>query len=314
MIHRSVRDEERETERKSARRRRRLEDSLGIITHRRPRVPDMSLDAAESFFYDDARLTAWSDALGDVLSRARETKSIVIVDDFFPRAVAENLRDDLQRQPTDCWTSRAEDDDDDVAHDFSLCAHARAVSLFTRAACVMARGAAAGAYPSFSCARYATGDGIDPHDDVAVAPIAVGGGNGDDDVGEEGTVEFHARAYAGVLYLVDDAWKSARDGGALVDLANDGDGGTRVETKFNRFVCFQVPRLHRVEAVRARDKVRHSIFGWWYRPATEDEIPSDFYDDEEEEDEEVEEEEEEEEEERGEERDKKNGSKRRRRA
>ena len=107
---------------------------------------------------------------------------------------------------------------------------------------------------------------------------------------------------------------SARDGGALVDLANDGDGGTRVETKFNRFVCFQVPRLHRVEAVRARDKVRHSIFGWWYRPATEDEIPSDFYDDEEEEDEEVEEEEEEEEEERGEERDKKNGSKRRRRA
>ena len=116
----------------------------------------MSLDAAESFFYDDATLTAWSDALGDVLSRARETKSIVIVDDFFPRAVAENLRDDLQRQPTDCWTSRAEDDDDDVAHDFSLCAHARAVSLFTRAACVMARGAAAGAYPSFSCARYAT--------------------------------------------------------------------------------------------------------------------------------------------------------------
>ena len=35
----------------------------------------MSLDAAESFFYDDARLTAWSDALGDVLSRARERTS-----------------------------------------------------------------------------------------------------------------------------------------------------------------------------------------------------------------------------------------------
>ena len=116
--------------------------------------------------------------------------------------------------------------------------------------------------------------------------------------------------------MVDDAWKSARDGGALVDLANDGDGGTRVETKFNRFVCFQVPRLHRVEAVRARDKVRHSIFGWWYRPAMEDEIPSDFYADDEEEEEEDEEEDEEEEveEERGGERDEKNGSKRRRHA
>ena len=270
----------------------------------------MSLDVAESFFYDDATLTAWSDALGDVLSRARETKSIVIVDDFFPRAVAANLRDDLQRQPTDAWTSRAEDDDDDVAHDFSLCSHARAVSLFTRAACVMARGDAAAAYPSFSCARYATGDGIDPHDDVAVAPVATGGGNGDGDVGEEGAVEFHARAYAGVLYLVDDAWNTARDGGALVDLANDGDDGddgTRVETKFNRFVCFQVPRVHRVEAVRARDKVRHSIFGWWYRPATEDEIPSDFYDDDDDNDDD-------DEEERGEERDEENGSKRRRRA
>ena len=115
----------------------------------------MSLDAAESFFYDDATLTAWSDALGDVLARARETKSIVIVDDFFPRAVAENLRDDLQRQPTDCWTSRAEDEDDDVAHDFSLCAHARAVSLFTRAACVMARGAAAVAYRAHEKLGYA---------------------------------------------------------------------------------------------------------------------------------------------------------------
>ena len=37
----------------------------------------MSLDAAESFFYDDATLTAWSDALGDVLSRARETNFIL---------------------------------------------------------------------------------------------------------------------------------------------------------------------------------------------------------------------------------------------
>jgi hypothetical protein len=68
-----------------------------------------------------------------------------------------------------------------------------------------------------------------------------------------------------------------------------------------------------VEAVRARDRARHSIFGWWYRPATEDEIPSDFYDDNDDEEEEDEDEEQEEDEEKEEdEEDEKHAPKRRR--
>ena len=46
----------------------------------------MSLDVAESFFYDDATLTAWSNALGDVLARAHETKSSTMTMDFVSRA------------------------------------------------------------------------------------------------------------------------------------------------------------------------------------------------------------------------------------
>lgn len=248
----------------------------------------MSLDAAEAFFYDDDALDEWSSRVGNLLKRARETHTIVVVDDFFPRAVALNLRDDLRSQPADAWTSRDADDDDaenDARHEFSLCAHARAVSLFTRAAFRLSREEPT-LYPSFSAARYETGDGIDAHDDRAVAPVACDGD------GEE-SVEFHARAFAGVYYVVDDDWDSERDGGALVDLADDGE--TRVETRFNRFVLFQVPRVHRVEAVRARHGARHSIFGWWYRPATEDDVPSDFYDEESDEDDEDDDEEDDEE-------------------
>ena len=265
----------------------------------------MSLDAAEAFFYDDDALDEWSSRVGDLLKRARETNTVVVVDDFFPRAVALSLRDDLRSQPADAWTSRDADDDDaenDAAHEFSLCAHARAASLFTRAAFTLSREEAA-LYPSFSAARYGTGDGIDAHDDRAVAPVACDG-DGDE------AVEFHARAFAGVYYLVNDDWDSERDGGALVDVADDGE--TRVETRFNRFVCFEVPRLHRVEAVRAKNGARHSIFGWWYRPATEDEVPSDFYDDDEDDEEEEEEEDEDDDEEEEEEEAEEHAPKRRR--
>jgi len=273
----------------------------------------MSLDAAEAFFYDDDALDEWSSRVGNLLIRARETNVIVVVDDFFPRDVAESLRDDLRRQPADAWISRDADDDDaenDAAHEFSLCAHARAASLFTRAAFRLSRDDAE-LYPSFSAARYGTGDGIDAHDDRAVAPVATVGGGEDGEASDGEEVEFHARAFAGVYYLVNDDWDSARDGGALVDLADEGE--TRVETRFNRFVCFEVPRVHRVEAVRARDRARHSIFGWWYRPATEDEIPSDFYDDNDDEEEEDEDEEQEEDEEKEEdEEDEEHAPKRRR--
>ena len=150
MIQRSVKDEERETETKARAAAERLESSWESSLIDDPASPTCPSTPRNPSF-TTTRRSPRGPTLSATSSRARARRNPSSSSTISSRARwRKNLRDDLQRQPTDCWTSRAEDDDDDVAHDFSLCAHARAVSLFTRAACVMARGSRAGAYPSFS--------------------------------------------------------------------------------------------------------------------------------------------------------------------
>jgi predicted 2-oxoglutarate/Fe(II)-dependent dioxygenase YbiX len=118
-------------------------------------------------------------------------------------------------------------------------------------------------YPSFCASRYTKGHKIDPHDDAAYAPVALA----------DGGFEMRLRAYAAVYYLTPDDWDVERDGGAFVDMHDDTAPGVVIEPKFNRLVVFKVPRVHAVAAVTSKRR-RHAIFGWFYRPAREDELSS----------------------------------------
>ena len=70
-----------------------------------------------------------------------------------------------------------------------------------------------------------------------------------------------------------------RDGGAFVDMDDETAPGKTIEPKFNRLVVFKVPRVHAVAPVTSENRRRHAIFGWFYRPAREDELPSSDADD-----------------------------------
>lgn len=228
----------------------------------------------ENDFYDHDRVTEMLGDARDALGRASDGENIIVIDDFLPHRLATALRDELQRVPDASW-ERAEVDYEEVAHDFDATMDSEAVNQFTRVAFALQRAAAAGSgagefnelYPSFTAAKYTSGDRIDPHDDVAFVPVAIA----------DGGFEVHARAYAGVYYLTPDDWDTSKDGGALEDL--ESTSGRIIEPKFNRFVCFKVPRSHAVREVTS-GKVRRSIFGWWYRSAHEDEVPDDYFDDE----------------------------------
>lgn len=227
----------------------------------------------ESDFYDPDRVTEMLGDARDALARAADGENIVVIDDFLPLRLAETLREDLARVPNESW-ERANEEYEEVAHDFDSTMDSEAVNQFTRVAFALQRAAAAAAggggfdelYPSFTAAKYTSGDRIDPHDDVAFVPVELA----------DGGFEVHARAYAGVYYLTPDDWDATTDGGALEDL--ESTSGRMIEPKFNRFVCFKVPRSHAVRAVTS-GKARRSIFGWWYRPAREDEVPDDYFDD-----------------------------------
>lgn len=214
------------------------------------------------------------------LLRAVDGENIVVVDDLLPTHVATAMREDLESVDDATW-ERARLDYEEVTHDFDATTSAEAVNQFTRVAFALQRAAQAAAasgtgqahetdfdqlYPSFTASRYFKRDGIEPHDDVAFVPVELA----------DGGYEVHARAFAGVYYLTPDDWDVEVDGGALEDLERD---GRLIEPKFNRFVCFSVPRSHAVREVKSETKTRRSIFGWWYRPAREDEVPSDYFDD-----------------------------------
>ena len=123
--------------------------------------------------------------------------------------------------------------------------------------------------PSFTASRYANGHKIDPHDDAAYAPVELANGG----------FEMHLRAYAVAYYLTPDDWDVERDGGAFVDMDDETAPGKTIEPKFNRLVVFKVPRVHAVAPVTSENRRRHAIFGWFYRPAREDELPSSDADD-----------------------------------
>jgi Rps23 Pro-64 3,4-dihydroxylase Tpa1-like proline 4-hydroxylase len=98
--------------------------------------------------------------------------------------------------------------------------------------------------------------------------------------------ELLYRDVAVVLYMVDDQWDGDKDGGVLLDWGPTSGkfaAPKKIVPKFNRLVCFQVPRFHEVTKVvggseggedeedeedededeEEEDRPRLSLFGWF---------------------------------------------------
>ena len=209
-------------------------------------------------------LVKWGNAF-NLKESLDKNNGIVIIDNFLPTNCATELRNLLKQSNPSVWELNADDGDaDDTPHQFLSCASHPdpGFSAATRTLWSLMTNH----LPSFSAARYNTSDHIALHDDTLIVPDGNGG-------------ELY-RDVAVVLYMVDDEWDSKKDGGVLLD---HGPTSKKFQTpnaivpKFNRLVCFNVPRFHEVTPVLDRssgddeveDRPRLSIFGWFL---TEDKL------------------------------------------
>ena len=208
--------------------------------------------------------------IAPLLLQARLTKEkLIVVDDFLPFEVASRasslVLEDAARNEKGNWSSMSYEEvaheADAIAHDFDY-AEAEDISggehLSDAVSWIFPD-----LIPVFSIARYTEGHHIDAHDDKAHVPIEMKG---------KGEV-LHSRKYAAIYYLTP-TWKASY-GGVLVDEVT----GTHIVPKFNRLVLFEVPRLHRVTAVRPNAPPRLSVFGWWLTPGKLYELDVDDDDD-----------------------------------
>lgn len=197
-------------------------------------------------------LSAWAAQMRAKIAAAMASSGgIAIIDDFLPRDVANELRAIVFALGPGKWALNEDDgEDDDIPHTFLSCAEN--ISDANRILWSLMPDK----LPSFSAARYMQGHGIARHDDT----LTISDGSG-------GTL---SRDTAIVLYLVDDEW-SKEDGGLFLDYGKE-EQETPIRTvvpKFNRLVCFNVPRDHEVTAVAVENDVerpRLSIFGWFLVP------------------------------------------------
>lgn len=200
-----------------------------------------------------------------IASEMRAHGGIAIIDDFLPRAVAEELRDVLLELEPDKWRPNVDHGETyDTPHTFFSCTEN--ISDVTR----ILSSLMPTKMPLFSAARYTEGHSIARHNDARNTSDGCGG--------------VLYRDTAIVLYLVDD-WKK-EDGGLFLDYGVRGpdrragdiershaDADTveplqTVVPTFNRLVVFDVPRDHEVTRVTVRDNTvrpRLSIFGWFLR-------------------------------------------------
>ena len=201
-------------------------------------------------------LVAWGKAF-KLEEQLEKNNGIVVIDDFLPSEAALEVRELLQTSDRSIWKLNADDgDDDDTPHQF-LSASANSdpgFSAATRAIWSLMTDH----LPSFSAARYNTSDHIALHDDALIVKT------------EENALALY-RDVAIVLYMVDDAWTASKDGGVLLDWGPTNSKfqtPTEIPAKFNRLVCFRVPRWHEVTPVvgHTADEERPprlSIFGWF---------------------------------------------------
>ena len=210
-----------------------------------------------------ASLVDWGKSF-NLESSIKKNDGLVIIDNFLPDAAAQEVRNMLHTSEPELWELNADDgDDDDTSHQFLSCStHPDpGFSAATRAIWSLMTDR----LPSFSAARYNVSDHIAMHDDSLVIV-----GEKSDNV-DDGELLY--RDIAVVLYMVDDEWDGEKDGGVLLDWGPTNKKFKQpkeIIPKFNRLVCFQVPRFHEVTKVVSRsdveeeeDRPRLSLFGWF---------------------------------------------------
>jgi len=213
---------------------------------------------------DHFNLNQWIDSkygLQKVEALLKKSKGLVKLRNFLPEPVAKRVLATLQAIKEEEWvwisfcvwcdrltklgqavTAAYEDPaQNNIDHHFrSSKSFANADAIFS-----MFKSVAPDLESSFSAGRYTTSHYIAPHDDKAYKQI------GD---------QIYSRHIALIYYLTPD-WKEEH-GGALLDM----EGKQEYVPEFNSCVLFSVPRWHEVKPVKAADKQRLSIFGWFLKP------------------------------------------------
>ena len=226
--------------------------------------------AMVAFANDVPKLVQWGQSF-DLENTLRNNSGFVIIDNFLPVEAAKEVRALLLNTDREVWKLNADDgDNDDTPHQFLSCSSHPdpGFSSVTRAIWSLMTDR----LPNFSAARYNASDHIALHDDSLVIPAQVGASVSPEGEGEGDCLY---RDIAVVLYMVDDEWSEEKDGGVLLDWGPTNqkfEAPKRICPKFNRLVCFQVPRFHEVTQVEDRnsgteedkeERPRLSVFGWF---------------------------------------------------
>lgn len=184
----------------------------------------------------------------DIQTLLKENNGLARVSNFFPKAVAEALREKVLSMPTKKWirtTATRDHKYNNIAHEFYSIKHENCVALVARVLSLLAPEH----FYTFSAAKYVYGHHIEPHDDRAYADVQM----------DTGGIVQCSRDIAVIIYLTKNWTKE--DGGLLLDL----EGHKEYVPEFNSCVFFRVPRMHAVTKVLGSEP-RISIFGWFLMP------------------------------------------------